>query len=251
MFGDTVLLVLKTARYVDPTEVVELGEILVFVGEDFVITVRHGEASDLHGVRERLERNPELLSAGPAPWSTRSWTRWWTTTSRPSTGSSRTWRRWRARCSRRPGRTAPSGSTGSSARCSSSTARPRRCWSRSTGSRAAASTSSPRRSETYFRDVNDHLLRVHEQLESLRDLLTCVLQANLTQVTVRQNEDVRKISAVVAHLRGAHDDRRHLRHELRAHAGARLELRLSRSRSRLMAVLCTGLFRYFRRVGWL
>ena len=52
----------------------------------------------------------------------------------------------------------------------------------------------------YFRDVNDHLLRVHEQLEGLRDLLTAVLQANLAQVTVRQNEDVRKISAAVAIL---------------------------------------------------
>ena len=50
----------------------------------------------------------------------------------------------------------------------------------------------------YFRDVNDHLLRVHEQLESYRDLLTSMLEANLAQVTVRQNEDVRKISAIVA-----------------------------------------------------
>ena len=65
MFGDMALLVLKTARYVDPNEVVELGEILVFAGQDFVITVRHGEASDLHGVRERLEGNPELLKRGP------------------------------------------------------------------------------------------------------------------------------------------------------------------------------------------
>ena len=64
MFGDMALLVLKTARYVDPNEVVNLGEILVFAGQDFVITVRHGEASDLHGVRERLESNPELLKRG-------------------------------------------------------------------------------------------------------------------------------------------------------------------------------------------
>ena len=51
---------------------------------------------------------------------------------------------------------------------------------------------------TYFRDVNDHLLRAHDQLESYRDLLTSILQANLTQVGVRQNEDMRKISAYVA-----------------------------------------------------
>ena len=51
---------------------------------------------------------------------------------------------------------------------------------------------------TYFRDVNDHLLRAHESLEGMRDLLTSILEANLTQVGVRQNEDVRKISAWVA-----------------------------------------------------
>ena len=52
----------------------------------------------------------------------------------------------------------------------------------------------------YFRDVNDHLLRVHEQLEGYRDLLTSILEANLAQITVRQNQDVRKISAIVAIL---------------------------------------------------
>ena len=50
----------------------------------------------------------------------------------------------------------------------------------------------------YFRDVNDHILRVHETLEGMRDLLTSILEANLTQVGVRQNEDMRKISAWVA-----------------------------------------------------
>ena len=63
VYDDMVFIVLKTARYVDPTEVIEFGEILVFLGEDFVITVRHGEASDLHGVRERLEANPEHAEA--------------------------------------------------------------------------------------------------------------------------------------------------------------------------------------------
>src|SRR4029450_2445549 len=51
---------------------------------------------------------------------------------------------------------------------------------------------------TYVRDANDHLLRAHDQLEGFRDLLTSVLQANMTQVSVRQNEDMRRISAYVA-----------------------------------------------------
>jgi magnesium transporter len=50
----------------------------------------------------------------------------------------------------------------------------------------------------YFRDVHDHLLRINEQIDAFRDLLTSILEANLTQVSVRQNEDMRKISAWVA-----------------------------------------------------
>ena len=65
VFGDMVFIVLKTARYVDPTEVIELGEILVFLGHDYVITVRHGEASRLKEVRHALEGQPELLKHGP------------------------------------------------------------------------------------------------------------------------------------------------------------------------------------------
>ena len=65
IYGDTLFLVLKTVRYVDADEVVEFGEILVFLGDGFVITVRHGEATALHGVRENVEGNPELLKCGP------------------------------------------------------------------------------------------------------------------------------------------------------------------------------------------
>jgi magnesium transporter len=50
----------------------------------------------------------------------------------------------------------------------------------------------------YFRDVHDHLLRVVSRIEGFRDLLTSVLTANLTQVSVRQNDDTRKITAWVA-----------------------------------------------------
>ena len=53
---------------------------------------------------------------------------------------------------------------------------------------------------TYFRDVHDHLLRVMGRIEGFRDLLSSALQANLTQAAVRQNEDMRKISAWVAIL---------------------------------------------------
>jgi magnesium transporter len=64
-YGQTLFIVLRPARYLDDPEEVEFGEIHVFVGEDFVITVRHGEAPALGEVRRRLEADPELLVRGP------------------------------------------------------------------------------------------------------------------------------------------------------------------------------------------
>ena len=64
-YGDTLFAVLRPARYVDPTEVVEVGEVHVFIGEDFVITIRHADEPDLAEVRQRLEADPDLLKRGP------------------------------------------------------------------------------------------------------------------------------------------------------------------------------------------
>ena len=64
-YGDTLFVVLRAARYVDASEEVEFGEVHLFVGPDFVITVRHSEAPDLSAVRRRLESDPELLARGP------------------------------------------------------------------------------------------------------------------------------------------------------------------------------------------
>ena len=63
-YGDTLFVVLRAARYVDRTETVEFAELHVFVGADFVVTVRHGDAPDLSRVRRRMEGNPELLALG-------------------------------------------------------------------------------------------------------------------------------------------------------------------------------------------
>lgn len=64
-YGDLLFVVLRPARYVDPVEVVEIGEVHLFVGPDFVITVRHAEEPDLGAVRKRLEADPALLQHGP------------------------------------------------------------------------------------------------------------------------------------------------------------------------------------------
>jgi magnesium transporter len=103
---------------------------------------------------------------------------------------------------------------------------------------------------TYFRDVNDHLLRAHDQLEGFRDLLTSVLQANLTQVGVRQNEDMRKISAYVAMaavptlIAGIYGMNFDQMPELRWDFGYPMALLV-------MATIVGFLFWRFKRAGWL
>jgi magnesium transporter len=64
-YEDTLFTVLRPARYVDNVEKVEFGELHVFVGPDFVVTVRHAESPNLARVRRRLEDSPELLALGP------------------------------------------------------------------------------------------------------------------------------------------------------------------------------------------
>ncbi|WP_405662639.1 magnesium and cobalt transport protein CorA [Streptomyces sp. RK9] len=64
-YGETLFVVLRAARYLDAPEEVDFGELHVFVGADFVITVRHGAAPDLSAVRRRMEKTPELLRLGP------------------------------------------------------------------------------------------------------------------------------------------------------------------------------------------
>jgi magnesium transporter len=64
-YGETLFVVLRAARYLDDVEEVEFGEIHIFVGSNFVVTVRHSLAPDLGAVRRRMEGDPEFLSRGP------------------------------------------------------------------------------------------------------------------------------------------------------------------------------------------
>ncbi|NKX49156.1 magnesium and cobalt transport protein CorA [Arthrobacter deserti] len=64
-YGDTLFVVLRPARYLDDAEKVELGELHIFVGPDFVVTVRHAESPDLGRVRRRMEADPALMTMGP------------------------------------------------------------------------------------------------------------------------------------------------------------------------------------------
>ena len=62
---DCLLIVVPTARYVDAREEVEFGELFFYVGKDYIVTVRYGQAAPLKDVRAELENHPDVLQHGP------------------------------------------------------------------------------------------------------------------------------------------------------------------------------------------
>ncbi len=102
----------------------------------------------------------------------------------------------------------------------------------------------------YFADTNDDVQRVVDQVLTDRELLTGALEANLTQVSVRQNEDMRKMSAwvailavptLIASIYGMNFERMP---ELNTEYGYYVVLGV-------IALICFGLYRTFKRTGWL
>ena len=83
-----------------------------------------------------------------------------------------------------------------------------------------------RKEIAYFQDVYDHLLRITDSVDIYRDMLSSVLDANLSMVSYTLNIVVKRLTSSFDHSYVNFDRRRHLRHELRLHAGARLALRL-------------------------
>jgi magnesium transporter len=250
VYGNTLFVVLKTARYVDHHEVVQLGEILAFLGEDFVITVRHGVASSLEGVRERLEHDPEHLKRGPGAVLHAIVDQVVDDYAPAVEGLGEDIEQVEDEVFS-PARSNPS----------------ERIYKLKREvlefNRAVAPLTEPvdrlargryelihPEVRTYFRDVNDHLVRVHEQVEGYRELLTSVLAANLTQVSVRQNDDMRKISAWVAMaavptmIAGIYGMNFEHMPELRWTFGYPLIVGV-------MVAACAALYRNFKRVGWL
>jgi magnesium transporter len=250
VYDEMVFLVLKTARYVDPTEVIELGEVLVFLGDDFLITVRHGEASSLTAVRERLDAEPRRLKHGPSsalhaildqivddyqPAIEGLETDIDEVEEQLFSGervnpAERIYRLQREVLGFRKA-TAP-------------LVEPMDRLARGHYAQIHPEI------RDYFRDVNDHLIRVREQLDAMRDLLAGSLQANLAQVAVRQNDDVRRISAWVAiiavptAIAGIYGMNFEHMPELKWEFGYPAAVLV-------MLVICAALYRYFKRVGWL
>ncbi|GAA4385054.1 magnesium/cobalt transporter CorA [Actinomadura verrucosospora] len=248
-YDDTLFVVLKTLAYVDKTSDIEVGEIMVFLGRDFVVTVRHGAGNPLGPVRKRLEDNPELLGHGATAVlyavCDEVVDRYgvvahevevdiigleravFDPNARDVTADIYSLKRevLEFRGAEDPlvpvlqeivkGRVAECGST-----------------------------------REYFRDVLDHLLRVDGQVDAHNELLNSVLTAHLALLGKRQNEDMRKISAwaaiiavptAIAGIYGMNFD--HMP-ELHWTIGYPLVIVV-------MAVLCVLLFRRLRKSGWL
>jgi magnesium transporter len=250
VYDDMIFLVLKTARYVDPTEVIQLGELLVFLGDDYVITVRHGEASSLKPVREALETDPQHLRRGPGAVLHAILDRV-VDDYQPAIEGLETDIDEVEEQLFSAGRSNPAERI---YRLQREVLQFRKASAPLVEPIARLADGKyvqihPEMLD-YFRDVNDHLIRARDQLDAMRDLLAGSLQANLSQVGVRQNEDLRRISAWVAiiavptAIAGIYGMNFEHMPELTwdfGYPGALL----------LMLVICATLYRYFKRVGWL
>jgi magnesium transporter len=189
--------VLRTARYVDEREEVEFGEISLFLGRRFAITVRQGVASDLHPARLRLEQRPELLEEGTASvlWAVldqvvdnyvpvvegleRDIEEVEATVFRAAAAPTE-----RIYFLRRE--------VTDFYRAVHPLLGPLDALER------GAYPEVSQRLGQYFRDVNDHLKLINEEVGAQRDVLVTVLQANMAVISAQQNEVVRKISGWAA-----------------------------------------------------
>ena len=198
IYGDTLFLVVKTVRYLGSEELVDIGEVMVFVGSDFLITVRHGEAGGLGKVREYLEREPKLLALGPGAALHAIVDRIVDAYEPVVDGVQEDIDEVETEVF--------------SPQAANPVERIYRLRREVLEFARAVLPLRPALRELtepdvpnvdpqlvpYFRDVADHAARVGDQVEGFATLLAGVLQANLTQVSVRQNEDMRRISAWVA-----------------------------------------------------
>ena len=246
-YDDTLLVVVKTARYVDPDEVIEVGEISIFVDPNFVITVRHGEG-ELTPVRERLDARPDLLEHGPGAVLYAILDHVVDRYVEAAHGFDNDVREVELQVfsgnnpTERIYRLEREVLEFQSATAPLSEALEELC----SGSLPAI----PRELHEYYRDVEDHLRRVSARIENFRQLLDRALEANLTQVSVRQNEDMRKISAWVAigvvptMIAGIYGMNFKHMPELGWSFGYPLVVGL-------ILVICATLYWRFKRAGWL
>ena len=254
VYDSDLFVVLKTARYDDSNESVEFAELQLFIGESYVVTVRHGQASALADVRRTIENDLARIRCGPMAVLHAVMDRVVDdyvpvidgldndmaeiedavfAVERPMRASDPTQRIFKLK-------------------------REVLDFYRNTEplldplSRLAAGQLPGAHPElgTYFRDVEDHLKREISAIAHARDLLSDALDANLAVVTVRQNDDMRTISAwlaiggfptVVGAVYGMNF--RHMP-ELGTRYGYYIVVAI-------MAAICFFLWRRFKKIGWL
>ncbi|MEH0938780.1 magnesium/cobalt transporter CorA [Micromonospora psammae] len=255
-FGEVAFLVLRTARYCEHTElteyseVVETGQVMLFIGPNFLISVRHGDACRLAAVRADLETRHDLLVHGP-------WAVAYAVTDRVVDLYLEVADRLEDDLDVLEADVFDRQSTGRIQRIYQMKRelvefkraviplqRPLMTLT------AQANREVPEEVRRYFRDVQDHLSRTVEQVNSYDDLLNSILQARLAQVTVDQNNDMRKIAAWAA-----------IAAVWTAFAGVygmnfenMPELKWTYGYPGVLALMLTislALYRWFRRNGWL
>jgi magnesium transporter len=249
-YGEMVFLVLKTLWYVDEADAVETGEIAMFVGEDFVVTVRHGEGNELHSARAELEESRKVLGHGPGgvlyAVIDRVVDMYLDVVNELVVDVDEI-----------------EASVFSTERTNDATriyvlkrelAEVRRAVFplREPVFRLASGTvpAVPENATPFFRDVADHLARAAETVDSLDALLSTAFDAHLAQISVQQNDDMRKISAgaaiivVPTFIAGVYGMNFHHMPELAWSFGYPFALLL-------MASVAGGLWLWFKRSGWL
>jgi magnesium transporter len=203
-YGDSLFMVLKTIAYLDhdeltaTSEIIAAGEIMVFLGVDFVVTVRHGEHCPLGEVRERIEDSPELLDRGPAgvlhAISDHVVDRYLQVADLMQMELEEVEATVFADVSSRD--------INRIYQLKREMLELKRAVTPLQAPLAALPQRRviPSEMREYFRDVGDHLSRVCEQVESSNELCSSILQAALARSNALANEDMRKISSWVAIL---------------------------------------------------
>jgi magnesium transporter len=197
-YEHTLFLTLKSLWYVDENDAVETGEINMFVGDDFVITVRHGSGSELHSARRDLEAKTTVLTHGPSAVV-------YAVCDRVVDGYLSVMNALEEDVDEVETSVFSSQRTNDSARIYTlkrEIAEARRAvLPLREPMRRFATGSVPgidEASAPFFRDVLDHLNRVAETVDGLDQLLSTAFDAHLAQISVQQNADMRRISAGAA-----------------------------------------------------
>jgi magnesium transporter len=197
-YDDSIFLTLKSLWYVDANDAVETGEINIFVGKGFIVTVRHGDGSELHTARLDLESKETVLTHGPSAVV-------YAVCDRVVDGYLAVMDSLAEDVDEVETSVFSTARTNDSARIYTlkrEIAEARRAILplREPMRRFAAGAVPGIAAESapFFRDVADHLSRAAESVDGLDLLLSTAFEAHVAQISVQQNEDMRKISAGAA-----------------------------------------------------